>query len=142
MERVGELIGESEWIKGYPIIKQLRPHLDEITFIDLVALAAREENYRVKLMYSGLEPVAYIGFQPMITLYYGKYIWVSDLAADQNHRSRGFGKRLLEHVEYEAKDNGYEGIALSSNLQRTAAHRFYEEKMGYERSGYTFKKGF
>jgi hypothetical protein len=47
---------------------------------------------------------------------------------------------LLSHLEELARDEGCDTIALSSSFPRPDAHRFYEEKMNFERSGYTFKK--
>lgn len=142
MEKIIELIGHHEWMKGFPVITQLRPHLTEQAYLDLVSLAVKQENYRIKLLYKDEKAVSYIGYQPMITLYYGKFIWVSDLVTVEAHRSQGFGERLLSHVEEEARGEGFDGIALSSNLQRKEAHRFYEEKMGFEKASFSFKKNF
>jgi hypothetical protein len=38
-----------------------------------------------------------------------------------------------------AKENNYESVVLSSGLQRTDAHRFYEDKMDYDKVSYVFK---
>lgn len=76
----------------------------------------------------------------MITLYYGRFVWVCDLVTDNNKRSNGYGDKLLSYVHEWAKENGYQSVALSSGLQRTDAHRFYEEKMGYDKVSYVFKK--
>ena len=76
----------------------------------------------------------------MITLYYGRFVWVCDLVTDKNKRSNGYGERLLSYVHKWAKENSYENVALSSGLQRADAHRFYEEKMGYDKVSYVFKK--
>ncbi|AZB42148.1 GNAT family N-acetyltransferase [Bacillus sp. FJAT-42376] len=142
MEKIVELIGERDWKKGFPVLSQLRPHLTEKEFLELVSLASELENYRIKLLYHEGQPVSYIGYQPMITLYYGKFIWVSDLVTDAAHRSKGYGEKLLAHVEEEAEKEGFDGIALSSALHRKGAHRFYEEKMGFEKASYSFKKVF
>ncbi|SFA85457.1 Acetyltransferase (GNAT) family protein [Bacillus sp. UNCCL13] len=76
----------------------------------------------------------------MITLYNGKFIWVSDLVTDANIRSNGHGAALLNYVEKWAKKNGYDIVSLSSGLQRVDAHRFYEEKMNYDKTSYVFLK--
>lgn len=84
--------------------------------------------------------VAVIGFKPLITLYYGRFIWICDLVTDTTKRSSRYGEKLLTYVHKWAKDNGYESVALSSGLQRTDAHRFYEEKMEYDKVSYVLKK--
>ncbi|KZZ84776.1 GNAT family N-acetyltransferase [Bacillus sp. SJS] len=142
MEKIIELVGEKDWKKGFPVISQLRPNLTEGDFLELAALAAEQENYRIKVLFKDSQPIAYIGYQPMITLYYGRFIWVSDLVTDEAHRSLGYGEKLLCHVEEEAQKGGYDGIALSSALHRKGAHRFYEEKMGFDKASYSFKKVF
>jgi len=68
------------------------------------------------------------------------YVWVYDLVTREDRRSRGYGEALLRHIHEWAKRCGCGVVALSSGLQRTRANRFYEEKMGYERTSYVFKK--
>jgi hypothetical protein len=46
----------------------------------------------------------------------------------------------LSFVQDLVKDEGYETVALSSGLQREKAHRFYEDKMGYDKVSFVFKK--
>lgn len=135
-----ELTSQAEILKAYPIMHQLRTHLDEKAYLDLVMEAKEKDRYRLFALSNQEEIVAMIGFKPMITLYYGRFIWVCDLVVDQHQRSNGYGEKLLSYVEDWAIDNQYENIALSSGLQRTDAHRFYEEKVSYDRASYVFKK--
>ncbi len=76
----------------------------------------------------------------MITLYYGRFVWVCDLVTDSSQRSNGYGERLLSYVHKWAKENDYESVVLSSGLKRIDAHRFYEKRMGYDKVSYVFKK--
>jgi GNAT superfamily N-acetyltransferase len=133
-----ELQSHHEIIKAFPIIKQLRSHLDERSYLDLVTEAQEKESYKMFALFDHDEMVAVIGFQPMITLYYGRFVWVCDLVTDTNQRAKGYGKKLLTHVHEWALTNKYERIALSSGLQRMDAHRFYEEKMNYDKVSYVF----
>lgn len=139
--KIIELKNGAEIRKAFPIMQQLRPHLDEPTYMELVKEAQEKDSYHLVALIDGDHFVALIGFKPMITLYYGKFIWVCDLVTDATKRSNGYGKRLLTFVHDWAKDNGYESVALSSGLHRTDAHRFYEEKMMYDKVSYVFKKG-
>lgn len=137
---IKELQSKEEIIQAFPIMKQLRNHLTESTYIDLVKEAKEKEEYRLFALVDEEEIVAVIGFMPMITLYYGKFIWVCDLVTDSNKRSKGYGETLLDYVHNWAKHNHYESIALSSGLQRTTAHSFYEDKMHYDKVSYVFKR--
>ena len=137
---IKELESTSELLAAFPIMKQLRTHLDETAYPNLVKEAQEKDSYRMLALQDGSDIVSVIGFKPMITLYYGRFVWVCDLVTDQNRRSGGYGQKLLDYVHDWAKENSYTSVALSSGLQREDAHRFYEEKMEYDRVSYLFRK--
>lgn len=139
-EEVKQLTTEQEWTDAFPVMKQLRTHLDLDTYLELVRGAHEKDHYEMYAFYSDGEIVSVIGFKPMITLYYGRFIWVCDLVTDQSQRSNGYGEKLITYVHEWAKENNYESVALSSGLQREDAHRFYEERLDYDKVSYVFKK--
>ncbi len=136
---IKELMTEDDWRKAFSVMNQLRTHLTENLYLELVRDARKTDGYRMAAIFEEEQLVAVIGFKPMITLYYGRFIRVCDLVTDQARRSKGYGEKLLAHVHQWAKENQYESVALSSGLQRTDAHRFYEQKMDYEKVSYVFK---
>ncbi|RST74348.1 GNAT family N-acetyltransferase [Siminovitchia acidinfaciens] len=140
--RIKELHSRNEMMEAFPVMKQLRTHLDEKVYLELISEAQEKEGYKMFALFHDSDIVAVIGFQPMITLYYGKFIWICDLVTDSHRRSEGYGEKLLSYVHQWAKENKYERVALSSGLQRTDAHRFYEEKMGYDKVSFVFKIDF
>ncbi|MET3576732.1 GNAT family N-acetyltransferase [Bhargavaea ullalensis] len=137
---IRELKTDKEILEAFPVMNQLRTHLDEETYLGLVTEAMQRDMYRLFALYDQGNLVAVTGFKPMITLYYGRFVWVCDLVTDETRRSTGYGEKLLSYVHDWAENNGYQSVALSSGLQRTDAHRFYEEKMGYDKVSYVFKK--
>ncbi|MED4081845.1 GNAT family N-acetyltransferase [Halalkalibacterium halodurans] len=137
---IRSLTVEQEWLEAFPLIRQLRPHLTEASYLELVHEATKNEGYRMFALEVEDTLCAVIGFMPQTTLYNGKSIWVTDLVTDEHHRSNGYGLMLLAHVEAWAKTKGYEAISLSSNVSRTEAHRFYMEKGVYDKVSYVFKK--
>lgn len=137
---IEQLQSRQDLLEGFHIMKLLRPQFTEQSYLALVEEAQKNEAYRQFALRVDGRIVAVIGFQPMITLYYGKYIWICDLVTDTASRSKGFGEQLLTFVHSLAKKEGFDRIALSSGLQREHAHRFYEEKMGYERASFVFTK--
>jgi GNAT superfamily N-acetyltransferase len=56
---------------------------------------------------------------------------INGLVVDQNVRSRGIGKMLLDSAEQWARSVGCDAISVRSNVKRDRAHRFYR-KNGYE----------
>lgn len=137
---IKELKSTEKIIDGFTVMKQLRGHLDENTYLELVSEAKEKDMYRMFALYEQGRIAAVVGFKPMITLYYGRFVWVCDLVTDENIRSNGYGEKLLSFVHDWAMENSYERVALSSGLQRTEAHRFYEEKMDYNKVSYVFKR--
>lgn len=66
---IKELQSENEIIKAFPVMKQLRTHLDEDTFLELVLEAKAKDRYKIFALIDEGEIVAVTGFKPMITLY-------------------------------------------------------------------------
>lgn len=137
---VKELNSKDEILKAFPVMSQLRTHLDESTYLELVLEAKDIDRYRMVALMDGNEIVAVTGFKPMTTLYYGRFVWVCDLVTNKNYRSKGYGEKLLSWVNDWGRENDYESVALSSGLKRTDAHRFYTDKMDYDKVSYVFKK--
>lgn len=137
---IKELQSRQEILQAFPVMNQLRTHLDEDFYLELVTEAREKDMYKLFALVDRGEFVAVIGFKPMITLYYGRFVWVCDLVTDHNKRSNGYGEKLLSYVHEWAKENDCQSIALSSGILRTDGHRFYEEKMGYTKVSYVFKR--
>lgn len=55
----------------------------------------------------------------------GSCVEISGLVVDQNVRSRGIGKMLLDSAEQWARSVGCGAISVRSNVKRDRAHRFY-----------------
>lgn len=136
---IKELHTAEEIQQGYPVMKQLRTHLDEEAYMDLVLEAQIKDRYKIFGLFEDEKIVAVTGFKPMITLYYGRFVWVCDLVTDSDSRSKGYGNMLLKFVHEWTEDKGYDSVALSSGLEKTDAHRFYEDKMDYDKVSYVFK---
>ncbi|RKJ40655.1 N-acetyltransferase, partial [Butyricicoccus sp. 1XD8-22] len=96
---IKELQSRKEITSAFPVMKQLRTHLDESSYLKLVIEARDKEGYKMFALFDKENMVAVIGFQPMTTLYYGRFIWVCDLVTDTHHRSKGYGEQLLSFVQ-------------------------------------------
>jgi Acetyltransferase (GNAT) family. len=136
---IKELLNREELIKAFPVMKQLRTNLDEDTYLKLIE-DMKKEGYRMFALYAGEEIAAVAGVIKLTNLYYGKHVWVNDLVTDKNKRSKKYGQTLLSFINEWAKGIDCEVVALSSGLQRVEAHKFYESKMGFDKTSYVFKK--
>lgn len=137
-----ELCSNEEQLRAaYPVMKQLRTHLTEDEYLEKVKQCQSEANYQLYAYKNEQGQVcACCGVMPMPTLYYDRCLWVCELVVDEACRSQGIGAKVLEQLTDIAEAGGYNEIALSSGLQRSDAHRFYEERAGFQKVSYSFKK--
>ncbi|EGK08573.1 GNAT family N-acetyltransferase [Kroppenstedtia eburnea] len=138
---IRELTTEAEWRRAYPVMKELRTHLEPESYLQLVQ-EMRGEGYRLFALEEDGEILAVTGVTIRTTLYYGKHLFIHDLVTRADRRSRGCGERLLSYVEEWGRSRGCGSVALTSGLARRDAHRFYEERMGYDRVSHVFRKIF
>jgi len=62
---------------------------------------------------------------------------VEDVVVNENVRSTGIGRRMMQFAMEISKQQGCYKLMLSSNLSRERAHKFYDD-LGFERHGYSF----
>jgi GNAT superfamily N-acetyltransferase len=138
--RTYQVEGREGFARAWPVLHELRAHIDEETYYAYLdemipkgytLLAREDDDGRI---------VALAGIGRGTNFYYGRYIWVFDLVTSDKVRSSGHGKALLDHVVELARQEGRDTVALSSSFSRKDAHRFYEEKAGFERAAYAFVK--
>ncbi|MDR4889920.1 GNAT family N-acetyltransferase [Fredinandcohnia sp. QZ13] len=134
---IRELKTVDEWKMAFPVMKQLRTHLTVEEFVDLVT-EMQPQGYRLFALMDEGKVAAVTGVAQQLNLYYGKNMYVYDLVTDEAGRSKGYGEAILSYIHELARELGCGKVALTSGLQRVDAHRFYEDKMGYERKSYAF----
>ncbi|MDY7082611.1 MAG: GNAT family N-acetyltransferase, partial [Halobacteria archaeon] len=135
---IRELKTQREWIDAFPVMRQLRDHLDKETYLDYMH-EMTADGYRLFAGVVDDEIVALAGVGIEVNMYYGRHLWVYELVTDEEHRSEGYGEGILEFLEGWAVGRGCELVALSSGTQRDDAHRFYEDRVGMERASYVYK---
>jgi GNAT superfamily N-acetyltransferase len=136
---IKELVEEKEWLEAFPVMNELRTHLNESTYLEILH-SMREEGYKLFALYHNEQVVAVTGVAIRTNFYYGKHVFVYELVTQSSQRSKGYGEKLLSYIHQYAIDNGCGIVTLESALFRSDAHRFYETKMGYEKFCYSFKK--
>ena len=137
--RITELEHDAEFGEAFGVIRELHQDLDERLYRELIP-EMRAAGYRMFAVREGDDLVAVAGVQRLTNLYYGRHFYVYDLSVTEDARSNGYGERLLRHVEEVARGEGCGHVALACGRQREDALRFYEDRMGYERPGYSMRK--
>jgi GNAT superfamily N-acetyltransferase len=108
----------------WPVVSQLRPHLDEDRFVTQT-LRQFDEGFRATALYVDDVPRAFAGWRVFEKLFVGKHLYVDDLVTDASVRSRGLGKALLDWLKSEALHLGCARLDLDSGTQRKDTHAFY-----------------
>lgn len=118
---------DAEIAACFPVMRELRPHLDESEFVGLVRRLAAG-GYRLAYLEQGGRPVVVAGFHTDENLAWGRFLYVNDLVTDPACRSGGLGRMMLDWLKQQAAESGCGQLRLDSGVQREAAHRFYERE--------------
>lgn len=121
---VQELDSEERIAAAWPVVQQLRPHLDRG---DLVAAWQRQraEGYRAVGAFHEAQCVGFAGFRVQHMLAHGRLLYVDDLVTDEASRGGGVGRQLLDWLKGEARRLGCDSLQLDSGVHRIGAHAFY-----------------
>lgn len=138
---IRELSNASDWSRAWPAMAALRPYISRERFLSnrepLIA-----DGYRLFGVEHEGEIVCVAGVSLRLHVLGEPELWINDLATLADRRSCGFGSALMKHIEGFARERNCFRIVLYSRLSREDAHRFYEEKAGFERTALTFVKKF
>lgn len=108
----------------YPVVAQLRQHVDEHEFVERVH-AQEEAGYRLAYIADGGRVLAVAGYRIADSLAWGKFLYVDDLVVAGLDRSKGLGQELMDWLFAKATELKCDSFHLDSGVQRHAAHRFY-----------------
>jgi len=112
----------------YPVMHELRTHLDRDMFRAQVARQRVGGSYQLAYLEADGEVRAVAGFRFAEFLAWGKILYVDDLVTLASERSKGFGEQLFDWLVDQAVAKGCDQIHLDSGVQRFGAHRFYLRK--------------
>lgn len=121
----------------FPVMFQLRPHLDESSFLKQVQVQSRE-GFRIAYIATRGRVAAVAGYRIQHMLHQGKTLYVDDLITDERSRSSGLGGAVLDWLAQQARRQDCDSLELDSGVQRVGAHRFYLRK-GMHITSYHFR---
>jgi GNAT superfamily N-acetyltransferase len=125
--------------KCFPVVKQLRPHLNEESFINQVLRQMDNHGYSLVFIEENGSVKSAAGYRIAEYLAWGKAFYVDDLITAEAERGKGFGGTLLTWLMKKAKEIGCAEFHLDSGVHRFDAHRLYlMHKMNI--SGHHFSK--
>lgn len=110
----------------FPVMRQLRPHLDEARYMELATSMVRSGEFTLAYVEANGAVTAVAGFRFMNMLFSnGKVLYVDDLVTDEKVRSGGHGHALFQWLLAHARERHCVALTLDSGVQRHDAHRFY-----------------
>lgn len=124
-------------LQGEALHRQLRPALDA----DYPAQIERmiPEGARLAQLVDDGEVRAIALWRVFETTYCGRRLEIEDLVSDEAHRSKGYGKAMLNWLTDKAAALGCPTTTLHSAVHRDRAHRFYFRE-GFHILGFHFSR--
>ncbi len=119
------MISDPEVLATFDVMKQLRSHLKEGEYPEMVRRMRASEGYRLVAVLEGEKVRCVAGFRVRELLAYGKILYVDDLVTDEESRSGSHGRRMMDWLVGEAERSGCAKLQLDSGVQRHRAHGFY-----------------
>jgi GNAT superfamily N-acetyltransferase len=111
-----------EWAGIFPLIVQLRPHLDQAEFLRR-ALRQTHGGYELVGAFREGRIVGVLGMRPVHTLMRGAHLHVDDIVVEETERKSGCGRALMDYAEADARARGMASVFLDA---RQDAIGFYE----------------
>lgn len=109
----------------FPVVRELRSHLELTSFITQVQRQQQQFNYQLVYLQVDRTIQAVAGFRISESLAWGKFLYVDDLVSKSDDRSKGYGGELFNWLIDYARTENCQQLTLDSGVQRFAAHRFY-----------------
>jgi GNAT superfamily N-acetyltransferase len=111
-----------EWEGIFPIIAQLRPHLDKEEFLRRARRQAHS-GYELVGAFRDGRLIGVLGMRPVHTLVRGPHLHVDDLVICEGERKSGGGRALMNYAEADARARGMTSVFLDA---RPEAIGFYK----------------
>ena len=121
----------------WPVMRQLRPHLDAEAYIAQVLRQQAERDFVLCRMSIDGKVVAVAGLRFGEWLPNGRYLEVEDFVTSEERRSQGHGSAFFDWIAAYGRKAGVRHLRLTSAVHREAARRFYRRK-GMDLTAYYF----
>lgn len=130
---IRRLNSKSDFESFFPLISQLRKHLDKDSyFASLQKMIA--ENYELWGFVRDGKLLGFMGMREYTDFVRGTHLYIDDLVVDEAMRSRGIGAKLLEFAEQQARSRKLPSLRLACAIENTGGAKFYEKEKWIRRS--------
>ena len=122
---IQEAINDEQILATREVMRQLRPRIAPDEYLSTVRRMMQTDGYHLAALYEDGIVRAVAGYRFIEMLYCGKIMYVDDLNTDEQARSKGHGKTLMDWLKTAARERGCGQLHLDSGVQRESTHRFY-----------------
>lgn len=133
-----DLQSDTQLDAAFPVMRQLRPHLDRKQFGALVRRMATE-NYRLWAYGREGRILGLVSTRVYTDLVRGAHLYIDDLVTTEESRSQSIGAKLLTHAEALARELSLPSLRLCCALTNTGLMKFYERE-GWTSRAYALVK--
>jgi len=111
-----------EWAETFPIVVQLRPHLDQDEFLRRIHRQSYS-GYELVGVFRDGRIIGVLGMRPVHTLMRGPHLHVDDIVVEETEQKSGGGRALMTFAQEDARARGMTAVFLDA---RPEAIGFYE----------------
>lgn len=136
--QIKEITDLAEMVQQLPLIQCLNPNMEPARYEALLRLMLPQQ-YRMVGVFDGTTCLGLSGYWIGTKLYSGKYLEVDNFVVDEQYRSQGIGKLLIDWLTAQAAKHQCETMMLDAYVVNNAAHKFYLRE-GFVIKGFHFLK--
>jgi GNAT superfamily N-acetyltransferase len=128
--------------RAQTVYRQLRPHLptNSTVFIKHIRRICQTGPARMLVAMNNDTTQTILGlalYRCVHNIKYNRHIYCDDLITDEQQRSAGVGRCLINAMKAKVHELGLDRLALESGCQRVRAHKFYHRE-GFHIDQYQF----
>jgi GNAT superfamily N-acetyltransferase len=134
-----ELTTRDEIIAAYSIINQVYSEMSLEQYLIYIDEMVARSDYKMIGAFLDNKLVGVSGYQVLLMIYCGRYIQLSNLVVDQNHRGLKIGTKIIHHIEEIGRQLKCEKVILESYTENKRSHSLYYQEDFHIR-GFHFMK--
>lgn len=124
---------------SYYLIIQSYPDLTKEEYIDTIKEMVELSNFKMIGAFLDGKIVGISGYVISKMFYCAKFLRISNLIIDKNHRNKKIGTKMMDFLEEKARNNNCKNIILDSFVANKKSHSLYFRKDYFIR-GFHFMK--
>ena len=136
-----KLIPSENILNILPLLQKLNSFTSEDVLKHRILDMANHQHYKCVGMYLNNDLIGVSGLWFITRHYCGKTIEPDHVIISEDHRNKGFGKKLFEWIHNYAQSIDCEATELNTYISNVKSHQFYENE-GYKKLGFHYLKIF